>query len=484
MERSLLVSFIGFLLGVMVSSYVSLGWYVVLFCALIGVVFSMLYALRSQTLLLLVSFCFVGATLGMLRIQFVPQTLPETFSSFVNQYQTFEGVVVRAPDIRETTQRITVSVSSGTTNTNVLVVAPVFPEVHLGDTLSVSGFLETPRPFEVGDDRVFAYDAYLRKDGVFLITKNAQIKVVNSAHTLTLQTARFFSDVKQWGTNALSRALPEPHASLASGLLLGGKQGLGETLLNNFILVGLVHIVVLSGYNVMIVAEAVRRFFSFLSKKTSLILAGLTVLLFVFVAGAGAASVRAGLMAGVALFARSSGKTYDAFRALLFVVFLMVLVHPLSLPFDIGFQLSCIATLGLIFITPHIEKRLLFVTHAFVREVIATTISAQVAVLPLLLYQNGLLSLVALPVNILVLPLVPLAMLASLVALIVGAVVPFLAPFVSLPAYGLLSYIIGVVDIGATLPFAGVSVPAFSFALVLACYAVLTYVFLVRAKRV
>ena len=483
MDRGLLAALLGFFVGTALASFVSLSWYGIALCVLTTLVFAIIYVLRKQFLFVMLSCCLLGVALGSARMLFVPSTLPQAFTPLIGQYATIEGEVVRAPDIRETSQRITLKISSQDATTRVLVVAPLFPEVHFGDTLSVSGAFEEPRPFDVGVNRTFSYDAYLKKDGIFLITRNADIEVVESAHTFSTRILRFFSDIKQWGTDALTRALPEPHASLASGLLLGGKQGLGEGLLNNFILVGLVHIVVLSGYNVMIVAEAVRRFFSFLSKRISLTLAGATVFLFVCIAGAGSASIRAGLMAGIALFARSTGKTYDAFRALLFVAFLMVLVNPYVLAFDIGFQLSCIATLGLLFITPHVEKQLMFIQNAFLREVTATTISAQVAVLPLLLYQNGLLSLVALPVNILVLPLVPLAMLASLVALVAGAIVPVVAPLVSLPAYALLSYVIGVVDIGATLPFAGVTVPAFSPILVFVCYALFAYVFLIRTKR-
>jgi competence protein ComEC len=186
---------------------------------------------------------------------------------------------------------------------------------------------------------------------------------------------------------------------------------LDQNTLDAFTIAGLLPIVVLSGYNVMIVADGVLRGLAFLPKRSSVGLAGLVVFLFVAAAGGGSSAFRAGLMALLALFARGTGRTYDALRALGAVFVLMLLVNPLLLVDDPGFQFSFVATLGLIIGTPLIEPKMKWVRNGFLREILATTIAAQVAVLPILLYQTGNLSLVALPANALVLPFVPLTML-------------------------------------------------------------------------
>ena len=232
----------------------------------------------------------------------------------------------------------------------------------------------------------------------------------------------------------------------------------------------------------MIVADAVFRVFGFLSQKSAAIAAGVTILSFVLAAGAGAASVRAGIMATIALYGRATGRTYHAVRALIVAGVLMVLWNPLTLMFDPGFQLSFIATLGLIYGAPITERWFSFVKIAMLKEIIASTVAAQIAVLPLLLYQNGLLSLIALPANVMVLPLVPFAMLASAIAGAAGFLIPAAAPVFAFPAYLLLSYITGVVEIAAHLPYAAVTLPAFPFWVVVVSYALLGWG-TVRATR-
>jgi competence protein ComEC len=404
----------------------------------------------------------LGVLFGSVRVMLVPQEVPAVLVDMLGTEVAFEGVIVADPDLRETSQRVTVETSEFGKKTKLLVVAPLYPKVRYGEQVRVFGTLERPEPFDTNGGRVFRYDRFLAKDGVFVLVKQATL-VSMGDRSWQREGMGMLLDARHAFLNALSRSLPEPHASLAGGLVAGGKQGLGSTLLDAFVVSGLVHIVVLSGYNVMIVAEAVLRMFSFLPKRLAATLAGVTIGAFVLAAGAGAASARAGLMAGLALIARATGRTYAVIRALLVVAFLMLLINPLLLAYDPGFQLSFVATLGLILGAPLVERKLGFVKSPFWRDLLAATLAAQVSVLPLLLYQTGLFSLVSLPANLLVLPVVPLVMLLSAIAGGVGLVVPALAPLVGMPAYALLSYIIQVVEVSSSLPLASVSLPAFPF---------------------
>lgn len=469
----------GFAAGVLAYSFLLGTWPGV---AALVVVASALFLLpRTKVSILAGVFMFLAA-LGMARVMFVPAVLPEPFRELVGSEVEIEGIVVSDPDLREVSKRLTIETHKEGATTRILVVAPVYPEVRYGERIRAEGELTLPEAFATDDGRTFSYDKFLAKDGVFALLENADVEVIAPRSGILATTRGALSDFKFAGIDALTRALPEPQASLAAGLILGGKQGLGATLLDDFIASGLVHIVVLSGYNVMIVAEFVLRAFGFLPKRRAALLGTLTIAAFVLAAGAGAASVRAGIMAGVAVFGRATGRTYDAFRALLLAGVLMVLISPLTLAFDPGFQLSFIATLGLIFGAPLVERRLAFIQSAFLREIAAATIAAQVSVLPLLLYQNGLFSLVALPANLLVLPIIPLTMLTSAFAGVAGFLIPGIAPVLAFPAYLLLSYVISVVEIAAQLPLATFSLPSFPFILVLFAYALLA-LFLVQASR-
>ncbi len=475
--KGLVSGIIGCACGVLLYSFFDFGWFGVCFFALLGALILSSWAWKKETAYLLVSIFMAGVVCGAVRLELVPRTLPEAFSPLVGTTVSIEGVVVADPDIRETSQRLTVEVVKKGASTRVLVVAPAYPKVRYGEKVTASGTLVTPQPFETDNGRTFRYDTFLAKDGVFALLKNANVEVVGEREGVFAHVRGALSDFKSAGIDALAVALSEPQASLAGGLILGGKQGLGESLLNDFIRSGLIHIVVLSGYNVMIVAQFILLMFGLVSKskKWATVAAAATIGMFVIAAGAGAASIRAGIMAGISLYARASGRTYDAFRALLFAGVLMVLWNPLTLAFDPGFQLSFLATLGLIFGVPVVERWFVWLTSKFMREIVSATIAAQIAVLPLLLYQNGLFSLVAFPANILVLPVVPFAMFASLIALLAGLLVPFAAPALGLPAYILLSYITGVVETAARLPLAAFSVPAFPFVFVILAYALLSW---------
>jgi len=166
------------------------------------------------------------------------------------------------------------------------------------------------------------------------------------------------------------------------------------------------------------------------------------------------------------------------------VAFGMVLWNPFLLSFDIGFQLSVLATLGLIWFTPVFSARLQWITEKFaLREIAATTLGTQLAVLPLLMYQNGQLPLFSLPANLLALIAIPPAMAASTIASLAGLIAEPIATLVALPAYILLSYIIEVAEFFASLPFASVAVSAFSAWWMFLVYAAMILLAIVVKKR-
>lgn len=476
MAGHLLLSLVaGFAFGILAFAAFEPSWPTIAFALLLAALGGVSYALARRPAYALVALLIFGSALGTGRTALVPRELPPEFSQLIETEARLEGIVVAEPDIRETHQRVTLAVEHGGERTRVLAVAPLYPSLRYGERVRAEGMLVEPEPFDTDAGRVFRYDAFLAKDGIFALLENADVEVVAGREGWWAHARGALSDLKRSFLAALARAIPQPEAALAGGLVAGGKQGLGTELLDAFVATGLVHIVVLSGYNVMIVAEAVMRGFAFLPGRMAAGLAALTIGAFVVAAGAGSASLRAGLMAGIGLFARASGRTYEAFRALVVAGVLMLLYNPLLLPYDPGFQLSFVATLGLIFGAPIIEPRLSFVPTRFLREIAAATVAAQLAVMPLLLYQNGLFSAVALPANLLVLPVVPAAMAASAFAGFAGALLPALAPVAGLPAYVLLSYITGLVRVLDVLPLEAFTIPAFPFFLVPLAYAGLGY---------
>jgi competence protein ComEC len=485
----------GFASGIFLRSVFVFNWPVILFVILLSALFGAAAFLKPRRAYSLgVIFCLFIA-LGMIRAIVADTPLPQSFASELRHRVSYQGVVVSDPDIRDANQRIEVAVASGREKTIVLAVVPRTTIVSVGDTVRASGTLLVPEAFaddgghpspegSGGASRVFNYEKYLQRDGVRFILDFGSINVLQKAPWYSIGAA--LANIKHLFLNGLQATLPEPYASLAGGVVIGGKTGLGSDLQNAFIRSGLVQIIVLSGYNVMIVAEWVMAALALtkLSKRWSASAGALAILIFVGIAGTSATAMRAALMAFIALYARATGRTYTAGRALLLVVFLMILWNPLYLAYDPGFGLSVAATAGIIWLAPIIEM-LIKIKNNFWKNTLATTIAAQIAVLPLLLYDTGNLSLVAIPANLLTMPMVPLAMglstLSGFAGMLFSKIIPLLGITLAFPAYVANAYIIFIARGASALPFAAFTLPAFPFWLVLVAYAAL--IFIASSKR-
>lgn len=475
----------GFASGVFLRSLFFTSWWPILFVILLTALFAIAAFLKPRRAYLLGAVFCLCVALGMARAELADTPLPHTFARDVRHRVSYEGVVVADPDVRDTNQRVEIRVESGSESTMVLAVAPRYPVVAVGDRVWVSGTLQAPEPFADDSGRIFRYDKYLQRDGVRFLLNYAYLRVESSAPWYSIPAA--LARIKHYFLSGLQATLPEPYASLAGGITIGGKSGLGNELKDAFTRSSLVHIIVLSGYNVMVAAEWVMALFALtpLPKRWAIVAGAFALIFFVGIAGATATAIRAALMALIALYARATGRTYAAGRALLFVILLMLLWNPLYLVFDPGFGLSVAATAGLIWLAPLIEMSLSFIKSAFWKNVVATTLAAQVAVLPLLLYNTGNLSIVAIPTNLLVVPLVPLAMglsaLAGFAGMLFGALAPFLSIALAYPAYLATAYLIFIAQKSAELPLAAIALPPFPFWLVLVAYAAL--VFIAASKR-
>ena len=465
----------GFAGGVGTRSLFNFGWPVIIFVLLIATLFFAAKFTKSRTVYLLCGMFCLCLALGTGRAMVADTPAPEAFLRDVKHRVSYEGVVVGDPDVREKNQRIAIEVG----DVGMLAVMPLSARVAVGDRVRVYGTLSLPQAFETDGGRTFRYDKYLQARDIRFLIQYGSIYTVEPAPWYSLPAA--LARIKHSFLDGLARALPRPASALAGGIVIGGKEGLGPSLKDAFTRSGLVQIIVLSGYNVMIVAEWVMAFFALLllPRRLQFFAGGAALLLFVGIAGISATAVRAAIMAVIALYARATGRSYAASRALLVTVLLMLVWNPLYLVFDPGFGLSVAATAGIIWLAPLIEERLGRL-WPFWKNVVATTLAAQVAVLPLLLYDIGLFSLVALPANLLVNPLVPLAMAAAAIAGVVGMtrgpLVPLIATIVGYPALILMRYFIFIAEKSSALPYAAFTLERFPFLLVIAAYAALIYI--------
>ena len=217
-----------------------------------------------------------------------------------------------------------------------------------------------------------------------------------------------------------SLALSEPAASLVNGVLIGERSNIPEDLATAFQITGLTHILAISGFNITLIINLLIVFTGSWPRTLRVTGTILLIGLFVVLTGASASVVRAAVMGILFLLVKNLGRRVKAFKAILLSVFLIVLVEPRLLNFDISFQLSVLATLSLIFFSSALATVVKSGWKQLIWEGMATTLAAQVITLPFIFYHFGTISLISPVANLLIGPLIPLLMLMGVLVLGAG----------------------------------------------------------------
>lgn len=478
----------GFVLGVFFSSFFIVGLASALFIALLGITFLVagifITDLRKVFLIISIFLLFVSA--GVLRFYSKDITEPKNIlDNFVGETIQLEGIIKSEVSRRESSQQIVLSTDKlsfreveYSVNQKILISTELFPEFSYGEKIEVVGKLKKPENFITDVGKEFDYINYLKRESVYYTVSFAEVKSLGDGYGDRLKSG--ILGLKNKFLYMLGQVIPAPESSLLSGLLLGAKSSLGEELQRDFVNTGLVHIIVLSGYNVTIIAEALIKVLSFASITAGIYFGSLAIIIFAIMTGAGATIIRASIMAILALVARATGRSYEITRALLVAGVIMILQNPYILVFDISFQLSFMATLGLIYVAPIFHKWFYFLPERFgIREIAGSTIGVQVFVLPFILYKMGNLSIVAPITNILILPFVPITMLFGFLA----GTMSFISPTLGFPfgwvAYMLLHFKIYIVEKFGSIPFANIEIASFPLTLVIILYVAIVW-YLVR----
>jgi competence protein ComEC len=319
---------------------------------------------------------------------------------------------------------------------------------------------------------------------VFGSWRSSEGEIFREESTLLLQPLR------ERFEHSLNRGLPEPEASLASGIILGRDRQFPEETAEAMRRTSTLHLVAVSGYNITVVAAAILKFLELLTlqRKLAWWFSLFGIVSFVLLVGAPASAVRAGIMGLLVLLAKQAGRISDARNLITFAAALMLLAEPSLFRWDLGFQLSFLATIGILYVSPVLlswitrAQNLGFQKPSILKEITADTLGAQLMVAPWILYTFGTISLVGLFANIFVLPFIPLSMFFSFLTGLGGLISEGLGRIVGLLAFLLLHYILWVIEFFGRLPFASLSFSKPSILIVLVAYILLVGYF-VKASR-
>lgn len=442
-----------FLIGIVVRSLFYFGDFFWIFLLMLSILFLVIYFKKEKVIYLFVVISLIALSVGVIRMDTEKSTKAMTLEELINKNVILDGVVVTDPEEKEKYKRYVIQVSAS--GQKILIYGSHEIDISYGNLVSVSGKLQKPEHYYSGSNKSFDWVAYLSKDDIYYEMFYPDLEILGYGKgNFIMSVKRNLFELKKLFINRFSQVIPEPESSLLAGELLGEKASLGRELETDFRRTGIIHVVVLSGYNVTIVADSIIKSISFLPKTLGLYLGIAGIVLFAIMTGAGATVVRASIMAILVIFARCYGKQYNISTSLFLAGGLMVLHSPNILLYDASFQLSFLASVGLIYISPKIEKYFSFVTQRFnLRTIIGATMGTQLMVMPLLIYLTREVSLVSLPVNILILPVVPITMFLGFVTGMCGLLSYSLSLIPGWLTTIVLMYQLSVVEIFAHLPF-------------------------------
>lgn len=429
--------------------------------------------ISRQNLWRTVALCGIALTLGAGRMWLsYPRLGPESLGSYNDQgFVTIEGLIIEAPDVRDTHVNLRVRVeriflsdgSERAVNGIALVQAPRVADYRYGFPVRITGELNTPPEF---DD--FSYRDYLARQGVYSLVQYAAVEVTGERQGNPARAALL--DFRSYADQMIKRLVGDPQASLLAGILLGIESGISESVREAFSVTGAAHVIAISGSNLVILGgllQTLARRFAPERWAAAITIAGMV--LYALFVGGDPPVIRAALMASLGLIASQLGRQTWGLASLAFSGWLMTVINPQTL-FDVGFQLSFMATLGLILYVEPLQTLLEKLLAGWlgaerIKQILAglsdafiVTIAAQITTTPIIALYFGQLSLASLPVNLLIVPAQgPLMVLGGIGVLVAMIVFP-LGQVITWGSWVFVTYTLSVVRFFARLPFASIAV--------------------------
>ena len=391
------------------------------------------------------------------------------------------GTLAEPPDYRDTYTNLRLKVEaldSGSGDLPVsgmlLVRVPQNQTYEYGQRVRVRGSLKTPP-----EDEEFSYRDYLARDGVYSYMSIAEVTDLPGNGGSVIRTAVY--KLKDKLLQYTYRLFNDPEASLLAGILLGVDTGLTKDLQNAFKNTGTAHIIAISGFNIAIIAGIFFSMFkTIFGERLGAVFAILAIAFYTFLVGADAAVMRAAFMGSISLLARQLGRRNTGLNALAVVAFIMTIINPLVL-WDVGFQLSFFATLGLILyaepfssFTSNLITKVTKTNNSTITQIIndnvILTFAAQLTTIPIMAYHFKRISLISFIANPFILPVQPAVMTLGGLAVFVSLIFQPLGQLIAWVAWPFSAYTIRMVELFNRVPHGTIYLGDSSFWIVFSFY--------------
>jgi len=485
---------LSFVLGLFLSFYLKIfNNYSSLLLFVLFLFFSLLLIKKRNILLLILVFLF----LGVWRYQvLLISSFSNKIKDYYNQNLVLLGKVVSDPEIKKNSQKIKFKIYQAKDDQEnileikgkILVITSPYPIYSFSDFLEIKG-----RYMEPGLIDDFDYGLYLKRFGLEAVSYYSEIKKIDTLENrgaLVLLRSKIYI-LKNKFREIFDINLDFVSSSILKAMILGDKFFLTPEIRESFSHSGLSHIIAISGLHITLLASLFLSFLLFLgiSRRQAFYFNILFLFFYLMLIGAPASACRASIMGFLSFLSIYLGRLGNISNALFLVGLILLLINPLLIFADVGFQLSFLAVLGIIYIHPIIKEFLInkifrkFSIGDNIVDIISITISVQLISAPLLIFNFNQVSLIAPLSNLLVLWTIPIIISFSIVAIIIFFISPFLSQIIFFLVDIILKYIILINDMVNKIPGAFISVGRLTIFWIIIYYLFLFYFFILKKQR-
>ena len=445
---------LSFIAGIFISPLFNIPMFI--FWEFLALGFAFLLFSNKKVPLIAFSLCFILFSLGGFYYHFYNKKLANNgIKNYYDQRIVAEGTIVSEPKFYNGTLKITVktkSINSRTIQSKILIKTRTNSSYQYGDKIKAIGKLVKPPIYQD-----FNYQNYLKTKKILGLMNYPQLILISKNNG-----SNFYASIlkaKQEFRNKINKYFSYPENLFLRAIILGDKQDIPSSWKNKLNAAGLRHIVCISGMHIIVLIYIflwLGIIFG-LARPKAFYFAVAFLWLYIILVGFQPSIIRAGIMGTLYLFCQKIGREKASLQALVLAAFLMLLFNPLLLNFDAGFQLSFLATLGIIYFTPlfrELFQKFKIFNSFGIANVLSITLAAQIFTIPILIYNFGYFSLVSPLTNVLVVPILPYIMASGFIFLAASFLGQFFALLSLIPVFLLLNYLIKIVSYFSSLKYA------------------------------
>lgn len=399
-----------------------------------------------------IPFCIIFFLIGVMRFQAVYNLPANDISNFAGEEVNVIGTLRDTPRIKHNADdsfsiryivdvekiqsaQNTIEVSGGLSVSSYYQFESEIPNARLGDKISAYGKIKKPLNFN--NPGQLDIVMMMKSDGVnaTLSAGRYGVDIEEVEVNLWKNFLRLMSDVRKHYKESMQKVMSNSDASSIFAMLFGGYEGLNPELIESFTTTGIIHILSVSGSHMSLLATTVAwlcNYFRF-NRRLTLLIGLTTIFCYTVLSGFLFQVIRSAFMGFLVFFAMSSN-TYnsDSRRSLTLIAMILLIINPLSL-FHISFQLSFLATAGIIYWSPKIHRYLKIKKFpSYVAMSISTSIAAVIFCQPIIAWYFNQLTISSVIANLIVIPFIELVIILGLIAGTIGLIIPIIAKMIFL----------------------------------------------------